>query len=101
MKNNIGFYGFLALFGVSVLGLVQAMGGGYYQLLAFYVLQYVVLATAWNILGGYGGYVNFGSAGFFAVGAYSTVFFFKWLGLKSLTSFDWLFIHIDLIEWDR
>ena len=36
-------------------------------------LQYVVLATAWNILGGYFGYVNFGSAAFFAIGAYSTV----------------------------
>ncbi len=37
------------------------------------VLQYVVLATAWNILGGYAGYVNFGSAAFFAAGAYSTI----------------------------
>ena len=41
------------------------------------VLQFVVLATAWNILGGYTGYVNFGSAAFFALGAYSTVFFHK------------------------
>ena len=39
----------------------------------FVVLQYVVLATAWNILGGYCGYVNFGSAAFFAMGAYTTV----------------------------
>ena len=39
----------------------------------YVVLQYVVLATAWNILGGYCGYVNFGSAAFFAIGAYSTV----------------------------
>ena len=37
------------------------------------VLQFIVLSTAWNILGGYCGYVNFGSAGFFAVGAYSSV----------------------------
>jgi branched-chain amino acid transport system permease protein len=37
------------------------------------VLQFIVLATAWNILGGYCGYVNFGSAAFFAAGAYSTV----------------------------
>ena len=36
----------------------------------YVVLQYVVLATAWNIMGGYMGYVNFGTAGFFAVGAY-------------------------------
>jgi branched-chain amino acid transport system permease protein len=37
------------------------------------ILQYVVLSTAWNILGGYCGYVNFGSAAFFALGAYSSV----------------------------
>jgi branched-chain amino acid transport system permease protein len=41
----------------------------------------VVLATAWNILGGYTGYVNFGSAAFFALGAYSTVFFHKFYQL--------------------
>lgn len=41
------------------------------------ILQFIVLATAWNILGGYTGYVNFGSAAFFAMGAYSTVFFHK------------------------
>ncbi|TMJ85057.1 MAG: branched-chain amino acid ABC transporter permease [Alphaproteobacteria bacterium] len=41
------------------------------------VLQFVVLSTAWNILGGYTGYVNFGSAAFFALGAYATVFLHK------------------------
>jgi branched-chain amino acid transport system permease protein len=45
------------------------------------VLQFVVLATAWNILGGYTGYVNFGSAAFFALGAYSTVFLHKFYPL--------------------
>lgn len=44
---------------------------------SYVVLQYVVLATAWNIMGGYMGYVNFGSAGFFAVGAYSSVVLYK------------------------
>ena len=39
----------------------------------YVVLQYVILATAWNIMGGYMGYVNFGTAGFFAVGAYTSV----------------------------
>ena len=39
-----------------------------YILFAGYVvLQFIVLSTAWNILGGYCGYVNFGTAGFFAV----------------------------------
>src|SRR5262249_18708188 len=50
------------------------LGGNDYVFFAGYtVLQFVVLATAWNILGGYTGYVNFGSAAFFALGAYSTV----------------------------
>src|SRR5581483_643515 len=43
------------------------------------IVQYIVLATAWNILGGYTGYVNFGSAAFFALGAYSTVALYKLL----------------------
>jgi len=45
------------------------------------VLQFIVLATAWNILGGYTGYVNFGSAAFFALGAYATVFVHKFYPL--------------------
>src|SRR5437667_11176566 len=45
----------------------------YYYFAAYVILQYVVLATAWNILGGYCGYVNFGTAAFFALGAYSSV----------------------------
>jgi branched-chain amino acid transport system permease protein len=43
------------------------------------VLTFVVLATAWNILGGYAGYVNFGSPAFFGIGAYAAVLLFKWL----------------------
>src|SRR5437667_9801687 len=49
----------------------------YYYFAAYVILQYVVLAPAWNILGGYAGYVNFGTAAFFALGAYSTVVVYK------------------------
>jgi branched-chain amino acid transport system permease protein len=49
----------------------------YYFFAAYVVLQYVVLATAWNILGGYTGYVNFGTPAFFALGAYSAVVLIK------------------------
>ena len=44
---------------------------------AYVVVQYIVLGTAWNILGGYTGYVNFGITAFFAIGAYSTVVLHK------------------------
>ena len=46
---------------------------GYYYLATYTILQFIVLGTAWNILGGYGGYVNFGTAGFFATGCYTTI----------------------------
>src|SRR5881397_338868 len=49
----------------------------YYYFAAYVILQYVVLATAWNILGGYTGYVNFGTAAFFALGAYTSVVLIK------------------------
>src|SRR5579864_4229015 len=55
----------------------RAVGNDYVFFAGYTVLQFVVLATAWNILGGYTGYVNFGSAAFFALGAYATVFFHK------------------------
>ncbi|MEI7740433.1 MAG: branched-chain amino acid ABC transporter permease [Betaproteobacteria bacterium] len=74
--------------GVAVFLFIHALGEGYYVMVAFYILEYIVLATAWNILGGYGGYVNFGSACFFALGAYSTVFFNKLFGVQSLSSLD-------------
>jgi branched-chain amino acid transport system permease protein len=55
----------------------QVVANNYVFFAGYTVLQFIVLATAWNILGGYCGYVNFGSAAFFALGAYSTVFFHK------------------------
>jgi branched-chain amino acid transport system permease protein len=59
--------------GAAIFGAALALNNDYYFFAGYVVLQYVVLATAWNILGGYCGYVNFGSAAFFALGAYSTV----------------------------
>src|SRR4051812_19982163 len=61
-----------AFFGAS-----QLVANNYVFFAGYVVLQFIVLATAWNILGGYCGYVNFGSAAFFALGAYTTVFFHK------------------------
>ncbi|HWI26571.1 MAG TPA: branched-chain amino acid ABC transporter permease [Stellaceae bacterium] len=65
-----------AFFGVSLLAPNQ-----YYFQAGYVVLQYVVLATAWNILGGYTGYVNFGVAAFFALGAYSSVALYPLIAL--------------------
>jgi branched-chain amino acid transport system permease protein len=57
----------------SLFAVATLVGNDYLFFAGYVVLQFVVLATAWNILGGYCGYVNFGSAGFFAMGAYTAV----------------------------
>jgi len=59
--------------GAVVFGLSRFIHSEYFFFAGYVVLQYIVLATAWNILGGYTGYVNFGSAAFFAIGAYTSV----------------------------
>jgi len=74
------------LFGAAVLlgaaaALPSFLAVEYYYFLGYTVLQLIVLATAWNILGGFAGYVNFGSGAFFAVGAYTAVALYKWLAL--------------------
>ncbi|HZC55939.1 MAG TPA: branched-chain amino acid ABC transporter permease [Xanthobacteraceae bacterium] len=61
----------------AIFGAAIAFGNDYIFFAGYVVMQYVVLSTAWNILGGYCGYVNFGSAAFFALGAYSTVAIYK------------------------
>ncbi|MGZ3311712.1 MAG: branched-chain amino acid ABC transporter permease [Xanthobacteraceae bacterium] len=76
MKSR--FFIFIALaVAATLLGTIYAIRSDYLFFAGYVVLQFVVLATAWNILGGYCGYVNFGSAAFFALGAYTSVFFHK------------------------
>src|SRR5215813_9568054 len=66
---------------IALIAATRVISNDYFFSAAYTVLQFVVLATAWNILGGYCGYVNFGSAAFFAVGAYTAVAFHK-LGMN-------------------
>ena len=76
MKSPVFF-----LVWIVVAAVVFAFGlflkNDYFFFAGYTVLQYVVLATGWNILGGYTGYVNFGSAAFFAMGAYASVVMHK------------------------
>jgi len=67
----------MAAVGLAVMALAHWLSVDYFYFAAYTILQFIVLSTAWNILGGYCGYVNFGTAAFFALGAYSTVFWHK------------------------
>ena len=78
--NSNRFY--LIMLALIVLGyLATALIDNQYPFFAgFAILQLVIMALAWNILGGYGGYVNFGSAAFFGLGAYSAIFSYQFFG---------------------
>ena len=63
---------------VAALTAALTVKNEYFFFAAYTVLTYVTLATAWNILGGYAGYVNFGTPAFFGLGAYTAAVLFKW-----------------------
>jgi branched-chain amino acid transport system permease protein len=60
----------------------------YFYFAGYVVLEYIVLSTAWNILGGYTGYTNFGTGAFFASGAYTSAVLHKMPALLH-TTFSW------------
>ncbi len=54
----------------------------YYLSALFGIFLYASLACGWNIFGGYTGYMNFGHAGFFGVGAYTSALLLLRFGLS-------------------
>jgi branched-chain amino acid transport system permease protein len=76
MRNGV-FFLLAALVAIATFAVARLVNNAYGFFAGYVVLQYIVLATAWNILGGYTGYVNFGTAAFFALGAYATVVLHK------------------------
>ena len=75
--SNRNFAAAVFAIALAIIAASRLISNDYFFSAAYTVLQFIILATAWNILGGYTGYVNFGSAAFFATGAYSTVFLYK------------------------
>ena len=49
--------------------------------IAIFTLMYAGLATAWNLLGGYSGYVSLGHVAFFGIGAYAIAIAFQHGGI--------------------
>ena len=69
----------VAVAGAALFAVSRFIQNDYFFFAGYVVLQYIVLSTAWNILGGYCGYVNFGTAALFAIGAYTSVAIHKLL----------------------
>ncbi len=83
-RNSIAFWGSALLFLAVVLLSTQLVRNEYWFFAGYVILQFIVLSVAWSILGGYAGYVNFGTSAFFGVGVYTAILLFKALGAPLL-----------------
>ena len=79
-RNTMFFWSGAALFLAACLTMTQLVTNQYPFFAAYVILQFMVLAVAWSILGGYAGYVNFGTSAFFGIGVYTAVFLVKAFG---------------------
>src|ERR1700761_2346136 len=72
-RSSIAFWLGAAIFLIAMLLMTQFVRNEYPFFAGYVILQFVVLSVAWTILGGYAGYVNFGTNAFFGVGVYTSV----------------------------
>jgi branched-chain amino acid transport system permease protein len=76
-RSNIAFWTGAVVFLAAMFVMTQVIGNQYPFFAGYVILQFIALAVAWSILGGYAGYVNFGTSAFFGVGVYTSVFLVK------------------------
>src|SRR5271156_3330209 len=79
-RSSIAFWFGAVAFLAVVLLTTQLVRNEYWFFAGYVILQFIVLSVAWSILGGYAGYVNFGTSAFFGVGVYTAVLLFKAAG---------------------
>jgi branched-chain amino acid transport system permease protein len=76
-RSSIAFWAGAVIFLIIALLMTQFIRNEYPFFAGYVILQFVVLSVAWTILGGYAGYVNFGTNAFFGVGVYTAVMLVK------------------------
>lgn len=78
--------GLLVLGAAMVLSFPLAAPNPYILSVGVVILNYAVLATGWNFVGGFTGYISLGHAAYFGLGAYSTGLLIKYAGLPSFVA---------------
>jgi branched-chain amino acid transport system permease protein len=71
-----------------VIPALQFTGGGYNYLLhmLLYTMMYVAMASSWNILGGYTGYISLGHNVFFCIGGYFSGMILAYYGVSTIVT---------------
>jgi len=95
MRNSL-FWPIIVAVGLAFIVLTRLyLTNEYFYFAGYVVLEYIVLSTAWNILGGYTGYTNFGTGAFFASGAYTSAVLHKMPAVLH-TAFGWTVTPVPL-----
>lgn len=78
----------LVLIGLFALPIPAFLGGNinYPLHMALLILMYVAMASSWNILGGYAGYVSLGHNVFFAIGGYLSGMILVYFGVPAFVT---------------
>lgn len=75
---------------VAVLAALPALqffdGYNYLLHMVLFMLMYIAMASSWNILGGYTGYVSLGHNVFFAIGGYFSGMILAYTGISTLAT---------------
>jgi len=65
-----------------------AIGGlNYWLHMGLFVFMNVAIASSWNIIGGYAGYISLGHNVFFAIGGYAAAILFAYFGISPFIAF--------------
>jgi branched-chain amino acid transport system permease protein len=76
----------LAALGFPLLHL--AVGGlNYFLHMALFVYMNIAIASSWNIIGGFAGYISLGHNVFFAIGGYAAAILFAYHGISPFLTF--------------
>ena len=69
--------------------LLQVAVGGlnYWLHMGLFLFMNVAIASSWNIIGGYAGYISLGHNVFFAVGGYAAAILFAYFGISPFIAF--------------
>ena len=76
----------LAVAALALLAYPWGAPNSYLRYAGVLVVMYAVLATSWNLVGGFTGYVSLGHAAFFGLGAYGTGLLIIDLGMNHLVA---------------
>lgn len=82
MKNSVTHRYLICGFILLILALFPLASNNFFIRFGTDILMFAIMASAWNIIGGYTGYASFGNVVFFGIGAYTTAVLMEKAGLN-------------------